>query len=415
MKSARYGPSRASVPCRRGGTTAALLCAALAATAAQAEAWRIEPAFTLSERYDDNPRLLPDSAAPDSTWATNAKAEIGLRRAGESEEVVGVARVDAIDYASDDPALANTANTVLFLDATAKGERVDWGMQAALRRDTLLRTARLDAALPDADPGDDVDEALVQRGIRRDRVALEPRVGVRVGERSELKLAARSYRVSYDDTGGTDLSAYQDDRLQADWLYRTSETDRLSARLRTSRYLADASDREYRSGALLAGLRRALSETTDIGFQLGGHRSEFDDGTGRTSTETGTLYQIHAAGKGDLTGYRLLLGRELVPSGIGDVVAADQLLLGLDTRLSERTRLRLDARFLRNEALRSGNPQADRRYLSVEPVLSWKLDRWWALETSYRYRRQKRDANPDVGDSHRVGIGLSYAKSSLLE
>ena len=97
----------------------------------------------------------------------------------------------------------------------------------------------------------------------------------------------------------------------------------------------------------------------------------------------------------------------LQPSGRGTLLQTDKLIVGVDYKLSERLSWHLLSKLYRNESVDENDSSHDREYFSVEPKLRWKVSRWWHIEGSYRYRRQKHKSRSSV-DSNAVFISAKH-------
>jgi hypothetical protein len=96
-------------------------------------------------------------------------------------------------------------------------------------------------------------------------------------------------------------------------------------------------------------------------------------------------------------------------------VETDQLVFNVSRLLSERTSVRLRSQLFETEALQETASNANRRFVAISPILRYELSPSWALETAYQYRRQKRFADTDSGDSNAVLLSLIYERPTIVE
>ncbi len=386
------------------GTLTAVALAVLASGEVMAEAWQIEPFVKLQGEYDSNTRLV--SSNEQSSTAAVLTGALQMSRITEISEISAEVRLDGVDYQEEE--FEDELHQRYRMDAVWRGERSRHGVWAALERDTLLRTVEeiVDPGDISLDPDEDVDAALVPVDIRRDRLDLQPSWSYRTSELSEVGLRYRFRGVRYERDLPS-LTEYDDHELAGSWSYRTTELDRLTTTLVASRYTADATDREYDEYQALVGWNHEFDELTEGGIQVGYYQAEWDNG----ADDEDDGYLVRLSGERDigLTRFSGRVGRSIYPSGTGDLVRSDELALRMVHELSPRSNFSLRARVFENTSLRAANQSANRRYISVQPVLSWNMTRWWILEGSYQYERQKRDIDTDSAENHAVRLGVRYS------
>ncbi len=117
------------------------------------------------------------------------------------------------------------------------------------------------------------------------------------------------------------------------------------------------------------------------------------------------------------------IGRDLVPTGLGVLIAKNQAQVTGTYDLSETVTCSLDV----VGSLSSGQTDAangasfrDRQYVSVRPAISWKFQEWMEAELSYMYRRQSLEqfstdvaGFPHLGQSHAVTVMFTYLPPKL--
>lgn len=107
--------------------------------------------------------------------------------------------------------------------------------------------------------------------------------------------------------------------------------------------------------------------------------------------------------------------RDLTPSGFGLLLQTDRGRFSASYAISET----LDCSLNVDGILTSGKTNAviggifpDRRYVSVEPTLSWKFLEWWLAELSYIHRWRDTDTIGS-GQSHAMMVTVTYYPPKL--
>lgn len=402
---------------RTASTSPILLSLALMAVAADqayAEAWQIEPSVSLQASFDDNARMTVEGDE-DEVLATSLIGAVELGRITEIGSTRGVLRWDAIRYSGDDEQLDDRDNQLARLQHRSQGELSEWGVEASLRRDTLLRTVdvNFDPQDIEIEPDDDVDDVLVRQSIRRERLVVRPHYTRNLSERLRLRTEYRYNTVDFDHVEGAAVTAYTDHSVTVGAHYDVSEIDTVTFSVGGGRYTADDFDRTYESVELRGGYSHAFSELTTGVVELGVNRLSFDT-DGESGDDTGFIFSVGGTKRTGLTRFSGTAGRRLYPSGSGDVIRSDEIKFRMNRRLTERSGIRLRARLFENEALSRDRPESNRRFLNAEAAWIRSLTQWWSFETSYRYRRQKRDVDPDSASSNAVFVSVKYTKPSAL-
>lgn len=380
-----------------------------------ADAWQIQPSVSLQGSYDDNARMIAEGEK-DQVFATSLIGELELSRLSEVFETRGVLRWDAIKYSGDDDRLQDRDNQLARLQHVTKGELHEWGLEASYRRDTLLRTVNVSFDAEDdveLEPDDDVDDVLVRRSVRRNRTVIRPNWTRDLSERWRLLTEYRYNNVAFDDIGAETLTDYTDHTVTLGTQYDLSELDIVSLAVDANRYTADDFDRTYESVAVRTGYSHQFSELMTGVVDVGVSRVSFDTET-ESGDNTGIIFNVGGSRRTALTRFTGTIGRRLYPSGSGDVIRSDELVFRMNRKLTELSGLKVRARLFENEALSRDRPEANRRFLLAEAGWNKRITRWWTVEASYRYRRQKRDIDPDNAESNAVFLSVKYTRPSDL-
>ncbi len=377
-----------------------------------ADAWVITPSARLEQRYDDNIRLSTDS--PDAVWATELSGAAELSRQTDTTEIGARLRLDFITYNGvdeDEDALRDELNPFVNVSSLYRTERSEWRLDGDYRRDSTLRTLR-DIGPTEELPETDTDINLVRERIRRNQITLNPSWTYSFTERTGSRLGYRYTQVFYEDAEDTGLLDYSLHVFTGEIFHGLTEKDQISAVAETTLYDADA-DREFQSYALLGGLNHAFSETTRAGILIGLRQSSFENPT-EEGDDTGFVVRLEGTRKTELATFSARFEQSLSPSGTGGGINSDRFTFQMTRKILPRLDFSLQTQFFSNESIEDDNTSADRDYFEIEPRLNWNLTRWWSIATSYRYRRQERDSDPDSAESNAVFLSLNYSRATQL-
>ncbi len=390
-----------------------LVVLASAGTPVFANAWQLEPSVGVHLETDDNFKL--DNVAADQLEVTYLKASAGLSavRRAPAEQSSATVRVDAFSFDDSKSELDDRVDFLLRYDTRRVQQRYEWTLQAALLADSLLQDIDLDAELA---VEEDIDSGLSREDVRRQRLSLTPTYLYRLTPVSRLRLSGDLSSVNYDNvefqqgtfTVSTNLVDYLSTRANARYEKDINPINSWWADLELQDYKSDNSEFSYQSQLIGAGLRHRFTETSDVALRLAYRNTDFES-AGESGSDDGLLTQVEASRTTGRTRYVGRFGRTLFPSGSGDVVLADELVLNAVHQYSELMTLTWRNKLFQNKALRD-NDNADRRFLALEPSLNWRFKRWWVLDAGIRYRREKRDNIATPGVSTGVFVGVSFSR-----
>jgi len=376
-----------------------------------AEALVLEPSVSARVYYDDNASLvITDQRASSGTELLGA---LKLSRIDEAVELQGVARLNVLLNATGN-VYRDKDNQLISLSFVRKGELSRWGISGSWRRDSIVRSVRVtDFQDVGNEPDDDVDAGLVHESVRRNRYIVKPSWSYRFSPRTEVAAGYGFDSVVFEDSRDTTLFDYQNHSLFGRHFYRITERDRITTTLSGRWFRADAVKRNYDTDNIMLGLEHNYSETAKGLFQLGWQRTRYESRF-ESGTNEGILIQIYGEKRTGLTRFSGRIGRSAFASGAGDVVNSDELVLNMIRDLSETMRFSLRIKAFQNESIRLDNPDANRRYISVTPAVSWRLTQWWSVDVYYRYRRQNRERDRQSAESNAVFLSMRYARPTPL-
>lgn len=363
---------------------------------ANAADWTLRPKVTAGAEYDDNIRLSANNQESTSAGWVSGALEFG--RETEVREAKGRIRLDFINYTNSK--ISDESNQYFDFTAAQKGELNTLRLDAAARRDTTIVTDRVPTA------PEDVDVALTTQEVRRTRATIAPSWRHQLSERTDLGAAYSYLDTTYDKSGFVDYHSHQ---VDFDIGHDLSERDRVTAELGASEYRAPDASKKYDTLSLVAQYQRHLTQTFVGVLGLGARRTRFDLPGNNSGDDNGIVFRLRGEQKGERTTWEGLMERSVFPSGSGDVVEADQLVLRVGHKLTPLMDVSMRARYLRKYAIVNADPNQDSRYVYLEPKLSWSFSREVSLSASYRYRRKSNDAGSASAESNAVYIALTYA------
>lgn len=382
---------------------------------AMAAEWLVEPIATLAARYDDNIGL--EQGDGESTRSTTLAVGAQVRRNTEVFDMRARALTSYVDYDNLDDRDQQAAD----LAARYEAERHAWGLNAVLKRDTTFTVLTEDATgrtvdgVPEAPSGPDgigepdlPDVGVSEVQVRRNRLTLRPRWEYDLTQRTSIGVDYRFIDVSYEDDVETDLTDHRTHAVEGRLAYRLAPNETLIGSVEAARFRADEIDVETDNVSLLGGYERAFTPVTRATFTLGLRRSEVSDG-GADDSSNGVI--VRAGIARTLRAGRLSaeVGRDVRPSGLGEMVESDYLDFLFERDLTPRLTffaggLAFNLRSVRDEELE----RVERRYYRVEPGLRYELTRWTSIGASYRYRWQDRETDAESAESNAFLVSLEY-------
>ena len=300
-----------------------------------------------------------------------------------------------------------------FLDLNSKyrSERGQFDLRASFdRRDTYV------AELADAgyDPIDPEDPTTPQTGRNvvgetRERAEVRPTYFYRVSERTTLGAKAFYQTVRYSDEAAFERVDYDFSRADGLIAWAINPRSDIQMGAYVSRYEAKNEVNQTDAvGGLIAFVRR-WSETAGTTFELSFEQNDvlFDPLLPEES-DSGWGGNITNYWEGEVSVWRLTIGRTFSPTGRGGKSTVDQLRLQYDRDLSARLRFRSAARLLSDESISDAGSNNDRDYGRLELSLEWKMSPTWYIQGGYMYTYQDRVSDPDAADDHRFFVSIGY-------
>lgn len=368
---------------------------------ASAAEWTAQSFIDLGAVRDDNIRLT--TAPQESTSGYVAAARLDVERRSETS----TARLNGFAahtrYTTGD--VDDRTESGLKLEAENQtSERGTLGLNAEYRREALFETTVIRTGVGDVR---DTDVGLTtETQVRRHYRVAQPSWNWLVTERSAVRLAYRLTDVGFSETG-TNLVDYREHLLSGTYTRRLTPRVDFNLTANAARYRPDTADTESDTVQLLAGMARAFSETLRGSFAIGAGRTT-ERTPAQEDSSTGLAITANLRQRSELSTLEGVISRDVTPSGIGRALRTDQARVSWTRQVAPAVEFVLDAQFFRNRVVEGTDPGVDRRYYELAPKLRWRWLERVSVVGSYRYRRQKFDAEAESADSNTVFLGVSY-------
>lgn len=258
-----------------------------------------------------------------------------------------------------------------------------------------------------------------------------------------------------------ELDDYDESRIDLGFRFRLDRISSVSAFVGYSRYVAsvEANDGAFtddeqipdsdvrqilraprrdaisETTTLRIGYDRQLDQTLDIALQAGVYQTDTDDsdtyrrsdGTlaefGRdgqplpdaVSSESGWLANVTLVKDANLTRYTARFAIDVLPSSAGSQVETQELTGQVFRQMSPLIDLSLSGRAYEPDRLGAKpDDRFARRFISLEPKITWRFARAWTAAAAYRYRRQKARVDQESSESNAVLLSLRYTPPSRI-
>lgn len=363
-----------------------LVAASLPAGAAE---WRIAPTINSGVDYVDNPRLLSDGDESYAGGQAELQADMSV-----ATEVSSLSLTPRFVYARypDDP-LLDRNDAYVVLSGKRLYETVSWNGSASFTRDTTITS----------------EFGLTGfQYTNRDREALSVSLGPTWQMTERVQTSVQTYFLDskYEDAQFTGLVDYTYALASMSGAYVLGET--LTAGLQASAGELDAEATSLRSRDLDATLSLdwRISERWRTNVAYGPTRVESERGS-----SDGYVYSAALARENLRSGLRLLLERDVTPTGRGVLVVRDNASLTFSYSLTPTMTWALWTRVGRTrDAIEVDGVHADAiEYASVESNLRWRFAERWSVALVAGGRYASHTQRADAAEGFNVKLGLSWS------
>lgn len=384
-----------------------------------ASAWEIQPSVTGQLTYDDNARLSETNEV--STFGQGISPVFKLSNDSEVTRFSINSRFEFWNYNEEE---LSRQDQFFDLRSSRRSEKQSIGLDLSHHRTSTTVTELEDSG------------QLLQVADRVISSSIAPSWQYQFSYRQLIDVSYRGATIEYRsiDAGLTD---YVTHTLAAAYQYSLSETDSVSLTTQFQMFEYDdvvsviVDDVGIVIGAqsfgsssdtlsLYAGYVRQFSETLSSSLYLGVQQSEYE-----FLLRQGPVSQINEGDDGggyiavnitstdELNRYTVDFSRSVSPSSSSVSFNQDRLRVAARRRFAETFSGTLSLVLVKREALDREFSFDDRDYMELSPGLSWRLSRALALDTRYRYRRQKYGrSGSDWAESNALVMSVRYIGQS---
>ncbi len=360
--------------------------------AVDAAQWYSESSAAAQSLYDDNIRLT--SGAHNAVAGMVLAGAINGGRRTETTDVNLSGEAALKKYSGEED--LDTNDFDLGLEVTHRTERDTFVLNGALKLDSTLSSEIESSGLME----------LRRRRIQK-RFALSWTHAL--SERTSLKLGYSHIDTTYRNRENSGLINYTYQVMESMLSYSLSPKTLLYSTLTYSLYKGE-DDARIRTQDLgfMVGANHEFSETFSAGGSVGVRYADTESRFARSTEDAGYLLSADIKRTFERMTVDGRFSRNVLPSGSGALLVTDRLSLRAGYRVDERLSLHLDTVVYRNTSTDEDDKSRDRVFWSVKPRVRWKLARWWLIEGSYRYRRQRYDNTGRTADSNAVFLSARY-------
>ena len=376
------------------------------ASQTEAAEWSLTPSLSMKGVYNSNLLLTPLPHRESYGYWVSPAAEFSGKT--ERLEVSSRMAADLVGYFGGPEVDKTFENVFVPLSARYKMEKDVLSFTGGFVRDNTLL-------------GELEQTGVVLEFAQRNQWSANPAWTRSLTERLSLQMDTQ-FSYTTHDGNQTRLVDYRLVGGSGGLLYQLTERDQIRFTGSYAQFQTVNSFLQASFPGVSMGLTHSFSESSS-GTVYGGPKFlsstiELGNGVGITSQDTvwvagGSLSKQfeRATIQGSIT-------RDLAPSGVGVIIATNRAELASSYRLSETVTGSLNV----VASLTSGKSEAatgivfrDRRYVSVNPGISWKFSEWWKVEVSYMYRWQEFDlletdspVTPHTAKSHVAMFMVTY-------
>jgi len=391
-----------------------LLCIISAQSALCAE-WEVQPYLLYTAELSDNRRLTIGETTETLGNLLTGGARLGVYTQTRRFYVEPAVVFRRYDKDSD---LLDTDDSYLDLYFDNRSERSRFTFAGRYQRESTITSefAGADDGNPDLDDPVEDDTGDARISTRRDRLYLRPQWSYDISNRTAIVFGGGYTNVDYDEEPGLTLSGYDSSALDLSLRFRTSAKTTIGTRLLASVFEADRTGNETDGTSLELTMRHNLSPQTTVNASAGAFRSEatfLQDGSPTEGSATDAIFRLGLTRNTELTDLTTSFRRTVSPSALGSLKVRNQLLFGIERRLSERNSLIFNVRAYTSRSGAEEDNSSDRDYARAELGFDRQLTRKLGFNLFYRYTAQERVA-PGVNiNDNAVLLSFGYRPQRL--
>ena len=389
--------------------------------AALADEWAIDASAHAQTRFNDNYELAP-AASKYGTAIESLTPDVRFSSRSEARDVNAdlSLTVNRVDRRPD----LNTVDYRLTTAGTWQRERSQWGLAAALNRDSTLQSELSQTGV-------------VQARRQRSNLSLQPSTQYQLDERTSLTVSLSGSRVRYANADSTALVDYDDYSGSLGVNRKLDDRTTLGLQISREDYHTVRTLTRSQVNGVTGSLTWMASERLRFGFDAGWQRTRTDITGNRlvcpndpsflsclfggvqlqtvaetrhipNSTPSFTASAVYSLLRGSLSAE---LGRRLNPSGIGSLLRTDRASLSWRHDWSETLSQSLAASTLLSHY--TDNAAADDRYSQLAADLGWQYQRNLKLSAGVTLTRQKSAGSVETLRADEIYLLLNYSCDPL--
>ncbi len=360
--------------------------------ALNAAQWYSESSTRAQSLYDDNIRLTSGKHDAVVGMVLAGKIKTGRRTETTDVQLNGGAALQK--YSGEDD--LDTNDFDLGIDATHRTERDEFTVNAAIKLDSTLSSEVASSGLMESR----------RRRIQKNFALSWTHA---ISERTSLKLGYSYIDTKYKNRGNSGLVNYTYQVIDSMLSYSLNQKTVLYSTLAYSLYKgSDWAKTKTQDIGFMVGVNHNFSETFSAGGSVGMRYADTESGPTQNESDTGYLLSANIKRTFEQMTIDGLFRRNVLPSGGGALLVTDKLSVKAAYRIDERRSLHLETTAYRNASTDENDKSRDRVFYSIQPKVRWRVARWWLIEGSYRYRRQRYDASGRTADSNAVFLSARY-------
>ena len=407
MRAGRKGPVN-SETIVRGVLASGLLLANGAATAADVHT---QPQIELRAEQNDNFGLVPGGSPDSDVYGYVADGTLVIDMATPRGETTIRPRVKFQEF-PDRPDLQRFEG---FLDMLSKyrWERSTFDLIGHLSHQDLYNNETVggdfDPTDPDGGGGSDSGEIIV--GETRDEFDIRPNYEHRLSERVSIGLGIGYSAARYDaDQGATTKTDYDYSLANPYVTWALSQTSDFSAGIYASRYEPTDNSEQTDATGVELGYAYRWSEVIGVETSIFYEENDIQEFLPVAFQETTSNFggNVTAYRKGEVSEWRLSVGRSFNPTGDRGKSELDQIRLQYERHMSQRLSFRGTGRIESRNSLGGTDGGVDRDFARIDLSLKWLLTQNWYFGGGYTYMWEDRQAATQSADNNRLFITFGY-------
>jgi hypothetical protein len=367
-------------------------------TGASAQEWVLESNISQQVLYSDN--LLLSRQREVETVGFITTPALHLERNSPTSQIAFDGRFQFAEYI--DHSDFNSQDQLLNLQVDqALSERAAFRLGAAFTHDTTLKSEQ------------DVTGRFLDDSIEFISWNVGPGFAYQLTPVDEMVVRGNYRETTYFDTD--EKTDYKYFGPGFDFRHQLNELEAVTATVGATRFIPDEPGDDYTDTiSTLFGYSYTSSERFSISGGVGVAYSWEHEDPGPDNEDLGFRLKFNMNYDiSDQTTTRVSLSHDNEPSGDGDQVVRNRVVIGLDHQLTPLTTARLNLDYVDNVDIigEEGDETSDEgtsRYTSVRPAIAWQLTEDWSVEAQYRFRYRLFDDDGGDAMSNSVFLTLQY-------